>query len=91
MRVNAPVNDFTFALDGAVTVTCTPLGAEESGCTVPVNSLTFGFHVPHLPPFIIDVYVWDPLIATTTLDANRFDTHVSGVSAGPQCSRAALT
>jgi uncharacterized repeat protein (TIGR01451 family) len=82
VEVDAPVADFNFALDGTATVTCAQLGAEESGCSVTVTNLTFGFHVPHAPPFITDVYAWDPSIAHTTLDANRFDTHISGVNAG---------
>ena len=82
MHVHAPVNDFTFALDGSATVTCAQPGAEESGCVVTVTSLTFGFHVPHVPPFISDTYVWNPSIVDTTPDPNRFDTHVRGLNAG---------
>ena len=42
----------------------------------------FGFHVPHAPPVVTDAYVVDPLIATATTDANRFDTHIAAVSVG---------
>ena len=37
VRVNAPVNNFTFSLDGTATVSCAQPGAEESGCSVTVT------------------------------------------------------
>ena len=82
VHVSAPVNNFQFSLDGTATVSCAQPGAEESGCSVTVNGLTFGFQVPHQPPVVTDTYVVDPSIATATIDANRFDTHIAGVSAG---------
>ena len=82
VHVNAPVNNFVFSLQGTATVGCAQAGAPQSGCSVTLTNLVFGFHVPHAPPVVTDAYVVDPLIATATTDANRFDTHIAAVSVG---------
>jgi PKD repeat protein len=82
VHVSAPVDNFQFSFDGTATVACAAPGADESGCSVTVNGLTFGFQVPHQPPVVTDTYVADPSIATTTIDANHFDTHIAAVAVG---------
>jgi hypothetical protein len=71
--VNQPVPNFKLQLQGGITAACTAPGAEESGCSITFNSLGLGFHAPTL----LDTYtVGTPSLASTTSDANGFDTHV---------------
>ncbi len=71
--VNQPVPNFKLQLQGGITAACTAPGNEESGCSIQFNSLGLGFHAPT----VMDAYtVGTPSLATTTPDANGFDTHV---------------
>ncbi|MEQ1868665.1 MAG: papain-like cysteine protease family protein [Vicinamibacterales bacterium] len=88
LTANIPVEQFGFSLEGTASVGCAQPGADESGCFVTVTNLKFGFHVPNLvavPPLPSTRVTYtvgplptpaDPLVATTTLDTNSFDTHV---------------